>query len=125
MHLPVQVPAPASSSADVRSFSGPAVPAVIHRVPARPQGLLASQQAVVPCIPPAPRLAAPRVVVPALANGQVAQVAVPASARVPAVPVVPAADWFRPRAKRRVLSVRVVRHAAVDASSTRRPKKAR
>ena len=125
MHLPVQVPDRASSSADVRSFSGPAVPAVIHRVPARRRALLASLQAVVPCIPPAPRLAAPRVAVPASANGQAAQVAVPASASVLAVPVVLAADWCRPRAKRRVLSVRVVHHAVVDVSSTRRPKKAR
>jgi hypothetical protein len=43
---------------------------------------------------------------------------------VPAVLLDPVAD-FCLQAKHRVRSVRAVRHAAVDASSTRRPRKAR
>ena len=128
MRLPDQVPVRALSSVAVPSFSAPAVPgapAAIRRVPAPPQALLASRQGAVQCIPPAPRLAARRVAVPASGNVRVVPVAVPVSAPVPAVLLALAADLSRLRVRRRVPSVRVVRHAAVDASNTRRPKKAR
>lgn len=128
MRLPDQVPVRALSSVAVPSFSVPVVPAApaaIRRVPAPPQALLAFLQGAVPCIPPAPRLAARRVAVLASANAQVVRVAVPGSVPVPAALLALAADLSRLRVRRRVPSVRVVRHAAVDASNTRRPKKAR
>jgi hypothetical protein len=131
VRLPDQVPVRALSSVAAPSFSvqvvpaAPAAPAAIRRVPAPPQALLAFLQAAVLCIPPAPRLAARRVAVPASANAQVGPVAVPGSVPVPAALLALAADLSRLRVRRRVPSVRVVRHADVDASNTRRPKKAR
>jgi hypothetical protein len=114
----------ASSSVDVRSSSVLVAPAVIRRVLALRLGLPASLQAAGPCIRPARLRPALPADVLALASVLVARAAVPALVLVPAALLGPAAD-FCLQAKHRVLSVRVVRHAAVDASSTQRPRKAR
>lgn len=122
MYLQVRV-APAQSSAGVQSSSAPAAPAGIRRVPALRQVLPASRRADGPCIPHAPLRRALRVAVQALVS--VRGAAVRASVPVREALLVRAAAWSRLRAKRRVPNVRAVRHAAVDVSSTRRPKKAR
>ena len=96
----------------------------IKKFAPHPQALLASQQAVVPCIPPVPRRLVLRVAVPASASVPVVQVGVPALVPVPEVLPGPVADSCLQAARRRVPSVRAVRRAAVDASSTRRPRKA-
>jgi hypothetical protein len=117
---------PVSFNADVRSSSALAVLAGIRRVQAPRQALPVSRQAAGPCIPPAPRRPVRQVAVPALASVRVvARVVVQASASVPAVLRVLAAGWYLLRARHRVLNVRAVRRAAVDGSSTRRPRKAR
>ena len=96
----------------------------IRSVPALRLARQAFRQVAGRCIPPALRQAAHRVAVPALGLVRVAQVVVLASASDPAW-VVPAQASCRLRARRRARSVRAVRHAAVDANSTPRPKKAR
>jgi hypothetical protein len=113
----------ASSSAAALSSSVPVVRAAIHSVPVRPRAQAVRQDAG-PCIPRALPPAALQADVPASASVPVAQVGDLALVPVPAVLLVPAAD-FCLQAKHRVRSVRVVRHAAVDASSTPRPRKAR
>ena len=96
----------------------------IRSDPARHPELQASRQVAGLCIRPVLRQLARLAAVPASDSVRVARVAVPASVRVPAVLLVLAAD-FCLQARHRVRSVRAVRHAAVDASSIRRPKKAR
>jgi hypothetical protein len=113
----------ASSSVAVPSFSALAAPVATRRVLALRQALQASLQAAGPCILPALLLAVHRVDVPASVSARGA--AVPALVPVLAVPVEPAEDWCLLQARHRVRSVLVVRHAAVGASSTPRPKKAR
>jgi hypothetical protein len=110
-----------SSSALADQPATRSVPALLQ-VQARPA---AFQQGVGPCTPRALRPQALRAAVRALVRVPVVPVAVPASASDPVVPLGPAADSCRLRAKHRVRSVRVARHAAVDASSIQRPKKAR
>ena len=125
MDLPVRA---ASFSAAGPSSSALADQPATRSVPALPrvQALLAAfQQDAGPCTPRAPRPQALRAVVPALVRVPVVPVAVPASASDLVVPLGPAADSCHLLAKHRVRSVRVARHAAVDASSIQRPKKAR
>jgi hypothetical protein len=97
--------------------SVPALP----QVQARP---VASQQDAGPCIPRAPRPQALLAAVRALVRDPVVPAAVPALARGPVAPLEPA-DSCRLPARHRVRSVPVARHAVVDASNIRRPKKAR
>jgi hypothetical protein len=118
----------ASFSAADPSSSAPADQPATRSVPARPQvqALLAAfQQDAGPCIPRAPRPQALRVAVRALVRVPVVPGAVPALASDPVALLGPAADSCRLPAKHHVRSVRVARHAAVDASSIQRPKKAR
>jgi hypothetical protein len=108
----------AGLSSSVRVVQG-----AIRNVLARPQAHQASRLDDGLCIPPVPRPVAHREDAPASVHAPVARAAVLALVRVPAVLLVLAAD-FCLQAKHRVRSVRVARHAAVDASSTPRPRKA-
>jgi hypothetical protein len=110
-------------SADDLSSSVQAALRAIRSVPVRRQVHPAFQLDVGPCILRVLRPVAHQADAPASANAPAARAAVPASARVPEWEQVEA--WYRLQAKRRVHSVRAVRHAAVDVSSTPRPKKAR
>ena len=120
-HRPPAVRAP--SSAAGQSSSGPAARAAIRSVQAVPPAARAVLQDAGPCTPHALHPAALRAVVPASVHVLVVRVAVRASAR--ARERAPAVDSCRLRVKRRVRNVRAVRRAAVDASSIRRPRKAR
>ena len=118
----------ASFSAADPSSSALADQPATRSVPALPQAQArpaAFQQDAGPCTPPALRPQALRAAVRALVRDPVVPVAVPASASDPVVLLGPAAGSCRLPAKHRVRSVRVARHAAVDASSIQRPKKAR
>jgi hypothetical protein len=118
----------ASFSAADPSSSAPVDQAAIRSVQALPQAQalpVAFQQDAGPCIRRAPHPQALRAADRALVRVPVVPVAVPASASDPVVPLGLAADSCRLLAKHRVRSVRVARHAAVDVSSIRRPRKAR
>ena len=121
------LPAPVvSSSVGVPSSSVRVARAAILSVLALRPALQVFRQVAGQCIPRALRQAAHRVAVPALALVRVDQVAVLASVSVLAWVVVPPVEALCPlRARRRARSVRAVRHVAVAASSTPRPKKAR
>ena len=114
----------ASSSVGVPSSSVLVARLDIRSVPAPHPELQASRQVAGLCIRPGLRQLARLAVVPALDSVLVALAVDPALVPVPAVLLALAAD-FCLQAKHRVRSVRVVRHAAVDASSTPRPRKAR
>ena len=122
MHLPGRV---ALSSAGVRSSSAPVVRAVIRNVLELPPALQDSRRVAGRCTPHALPRAAHREVVPASVRVQVAQAVDPASVSVPAWVPVLVVVWFHLQVKHRALSVRAARHAAVDASSIQRPRKAR
>jgi hypothetical protein len=118
----------ASFSAADPSSSALADQPATRSVPALPQVQAlpaAFQQDAGPCIPRALRPQALRAAVRALVRVPVVPVAVPASASDLVAPLGPAADSCRLLAKHRVRSVRVARHAVVDASSIQRPRKAR
>jgi hypothetical protein len=125
VRLPARV-ARVRFSAAVRSSSAPAglvVLADISHVLAVLVALRVSSRAVARCTPHAPHPRALLVDGRALVLVRVVLVAglVLVRAPVQAVLVV----WCRLRVKLHVRSARVVRHAAVDGSSTRRPRKAR
>ena len=108
----------------VPSSSVPVVRLSIRSVPAPQPEVQAFRQVAGLCIRPVLRQLARLVAVPASGSVRVALAVDPALVPVPAVLLVLAAD-FCLQAKHRVRSVRVVRLAAVDASSTPRPRKAR
>jgi hypothetical protein len=125
VRLPARV-ARVRFSAAVRSSSAPVglvVLADISHVLAGLVALLVSSRAVARCTPHAPRPPALLVAGPALVRVRVVPAAGPVLVRALARAVLVAS--FRLRVRLRVHSARVVRHAAVDGSSTRRPRKAR
>jgi hypothetical protein len=120
--LPVPV---ASFSVGVPSFSVRAAQAAISSALAPRPVLQAFRRVAGPCIPHVPRRAARRAAVLASASVRVARAVDLALASVRVGRGAPQVAWCRLRVKHHVRSVRVVHHAAVDASSTRRPRKAR
>ena len=125
MRLPVRV-ARVRFSAGVRSSSAPAVLVVLADIShalAVQVALRVSSRAVARCTRHAPRRPALLVAGRALVRVRVVPGAGLVLVRALAQAVLVA--WFRLRVRLHVRSARVVRHAAVDGSSTRRQRKAR